>query len=294
MMFPSITVSDVRDFVLEAAINKAKWAAKALLPPDQEGFISFRKIARTLVRVSNQKSINVLSTLLLNDKLPFHFFILLEEMVARKMDTAEVESQFRALISIHTYDVQMVDTFLRILGKDASYLTHQLLDDGHQLILNYWILAYQFNRTPNSLKEHIVPAIVKHYRGSNVRYWDLVLDTLQVDISCVKSMLHNSDTMGQCQGSFAQYLIGNHSHNALAIKNYAMYLDIHYPAQFTTFEDNFLNSCQQSGQVLSYVSDVPFANKRKVLSRLIALGNEASTIRFINKFPAYQNLMSMF
>ena len=154
-----------------SAIEKAKWAAKSLFPPDQEGFISFRKIARTLVRVSNQKSINVLSTLLLNDRLPFHFFILLEEMVARKMPTQEVESQFRALMSIHTYDTQMIETYLRILGKDASYLTRQLLDDGHQLILNYWIEQFKFNRDSKGPN----PTYCSHYHQTLPRYHRSIL-----------------------------------------------------------------------------------------------------------------------
>lgn len=279
---------DIKEFVLDSLFEKAKEVARAIKPDDKERFFSFRKVIRLVLKFGDQDSINIFSTFLLSDKLPFHFFVMLEEMVARGMEYKEAEKAFLSLISVQKYNREMVERYLEIIGKDVSYLTERLLQSSIYISMRHFIGI----ASAEQLRYHVVPSIMKHYTGDRTHYLGLVSDIMQLSQEFSPTLLNRHEHVGSCEEAYSKYIIGSMWHNIPVVKNFAIYLQEHNPKAWPVFEDKYIAQAG-GGLLVRYAEEVPNTNKRKVLIRLVELKNEPVVVEFIKKFPAFSSLLPM-
>lgn len=281
---------DIKEFVLDSLFEKAKEVAKIIKPHDKERFLSFRKIMRLILKFGDQDSVNIFSTFLLTDKLPSHFFVLLEEMVARKVEYKEAEKSFLSLIPTQEYDREIVERYLQIIGKDVSYLTQRLLQSSIYISVNRFIRI----ATSEQLRDHVVPTILTHYTGDRTHYLGIVAEIMQLTNEFSPTLLKEHQHIGLCEEAFAKYATDYSWYNIKLIKNFAIYLQEHNPQTWPKFEDYFLEYIKgQTDILIKYAEEVPNANKRKVLIRLIEAKNETKLVEFIKKFPSFASLLPM-
>lgn len=285
-----IKFDDIGFFVLDSLFEKAREVAKIIKPHDKERFLSFRKIMRLILKFGDPDSINIFSTFLLTNKLPFHFFVLLEEMIAQGKEYKESEKSFLPLISVQEYNREVVERYLEIIGKDISYLTERLLNSSIYISMERFIRI----ATPEQIRQHIVPSLMAHYTGDRTHYLRLVSEIMQLTTEFSPVLLQEHKHIGPCEDPFIQYVTSTIYHNLKLIKNFAIYLQEHNPKVWTRFENNYIDWVKNQGKILiQYAEVVPNANKRKVLIALIDSKNERWVVEFIKKFPAFSSLLPM-
>jgi hypothetical protein len=271
------------DFLLD-------WAKEIVMHTSIDGhnLISFRNLAKLIINLGDKNSLNIFCTHLLVNAYPNHFLIFLEEMSNKGKDTLEAEKIFISLISIHNYDCQIIDQYLKIINQDASYLTKQLLQNSLSRSLCHLIRKTDMKHW----KGHIIPTILQYYTGDKIVYLDIVLQIVQVTPDFTEILLKNNKHIGSCQDDFAQYLINYFNNNLPAIKNFSFFLQDNDPESFLKFENDYLQVARPD-LILQFALQVAFSNKRKILIRLVEIKNESILVEFIKNFPEYDSLMPM-
>lgn len=250
----------------------------------------FRTLVKSLLLFSDKDSIDILSTHLLTNIMPEKFLTLLEVMVAKKVDTKEMENTFASLISIRHFDLKTINQFLEILNKDPSYLANNLLNDSNYGVLKNYI-SQLGKDSPETLERYITPSILANFKGSDIQYFELVEEVVKVMPSLIKTLLHDNVRLGVCESPFQNYLIKTRISDLLVVKNFISYLAYDL-VKFNYFEDSFL-SFADAECIVEYALQVSASNKRKILKRLVELKKENFLVKFIENFPEYDSLLLM-
>jgi hypothetical protein len=282
---------DLKDYILDALFDKIKEVAKLIKPHDQVRFSSFRKLIKILLTFTDQETLGALQTFLVRDNLSDHFFVLLEEMVVKEVNTKEAEGLFISLIGLHDISLKLINRFLKILNKDAAYLAIHLLQNSNYLGLRRFI-SQLGSEHGEELEQLVVPVILQHYIGDRTHYLGLTLEVVCVAPQLTHTLLHDASAIGLCEKAFSDYLITNHVSNIVAIKNFLLYLQQYNPQNFIAFEDAFLRTARVD-LILQYALQTTFSNKRKILRRLVECKHEATLVEFIKNFPEYDALLPM-
>lgn len=291
---------DLREFISETLVDKGKEVARLYrrVQPkeeDMKNILSFRRLAKIITKFCDQESIGIFSSFLLTDKLPTHFFIFLEEMIAKGLDTTEAQKIFESLISTHSYDLNLINKYLSIIKQDAYGLTKNLVQRSHYAGMVRYIRELNTNKDSGRLtllSEQIVPSLLENYTGDRTHYLGILMSIISGGTDFIKELTHDSKHIGDCEEFFGKYLIANHFHDMVVIKNLMAYLEANNPKLVPIMEEKCLGDTRPY-LLIQYASEVPTSNKRKVLVRLVELKDEGFLVEFIKKFPAYSSLMPM-
>jgi midasin (ATPase involved in ribosome maturation) len=284
---------DLKDFITESLIKKTKEVARRFKPSEPESWLSFRRLAKLIVKFGDRESLSITSSFLLTGKLPFHFFVLLEEIVEGGLETHEYQKIFESLIVTHQYDLDIINQYMKIVQQDSYGLTKRLLQNSNYGGLVRYIRSLSMDAGRKKiLQEQVAPSILENFTGDRTHYMGITMSITECGTDCVKELLHDSNQFKDCEEFFGKYLTSNHSSNLPVIKNFISYLEINNPKSIPSVEEAFL---QRAGIhiLIQYALQVPTSNKRKVLMRLIELGDEDYVVEFIKKFPNFRSLMPM-
>jgi hypothetical protein len=281
---------DLKDYIIDVLLVKTKTVANDPFENhrlDKE-YKSFRKLIRVIISIGEEHLIETLATFLLKDNNSIYYFILLEEMVKKKCDTKSVENIFLSLISTMVYDLDRVNKFLDIIGKNSSYLVPLLLNDKRYLGLKRYISLL----SAEELKNIVIPLIIENYQGTQEKYFSIVLEALIISEKIIYPLLFDCPKIGQCESAFAQFLIENSSFNIPPLKKYLEYLSQYNPSAIVDFENKLLQT-DKAYLINQYALMLPLVSKRKIMTLLIKLKQEPILVEFIKKYPEFEPLLPM-
>ena len=262
-------------------LEKTKTIATAPSEPLRE-YKRFRQLIQVIVSISESSLIEALATFFLKGNDPSYYFILLEEMVKKKCNTDVVEHIFLSLISASGYDLIRITEFLKILGKNSSYLTSALLNSKLYPSLRRYISLLD----RKELQDTVIPLIVKDYDGVPEKYLGIVLEALCISEKVIRPLLINYEER------FTEFLLNAHAYNIPALRNYLGYLAEYNPQAIFAFENELLDSDKEY-LIRQYALHLPLNNKRKILRILITTKQEATLVEFIKKYPEFESLLPM-
>lgn len=251
----------------------------------------FRTLAKSILFFGDQNSIDIFSTHLLSTTMTDKFLTLLDLMVEQKRPTREMENAFISLISIHGYDIKIINQFLEVLGQSPSYLATHLMNDHNYNVLKLYIRQLGENFSEIIL-QHIVPSVLAtDFRSREKDYFGVAEELLKIAPQLMETLLCQSK-LGDCRLGFQHYLLSKDQISDFSvIKNFIHYLS-ECPERMSHFEDCFLER-DKAKEILEYALEIPHSDKRKVLKRLVELKKEAVLVKFIENFPEYSSLLIM-
>lgn len=251
----------------------------------------YKKLLGAVLDIDDKELTDALETFLAKEKDPAYFLVLVEEEARKGMDLSGSIDMFVSLMGVHHYELDDINKFLEIIGRDHKFLTTYMVEHKfHTQIRRY---LQQIGEKKKELLEDIVPIIVARYDGGVENYLGYVLEVMLI----TNEHTHNLLNFGRvpCYVHFMVYLLAWHNRSLKLIKNMYYYIQEYKSEELDQFESDFLN-CADSDTVLAFALEVPTSNKRKVLKRLVdrrEAKDEDNLVEFIKHFPEYRSLLPM-
>ncbi len=277
---------DIKQFIIDFLYDKILEVSKIIKLNDTYRFLSYSRLIGVIIEIGDEELTDSLETYLARDQMPKHFFVFLQEKIKRGMPTDKAEKVF---IEIFSYDLKLVEQFLKIVGKDKHYMLQQLMQLANPFTRLQKYITDLIADNPDNIDTYIVPALLE-YEGDLNKYLELVKAVIYHTDRFTHSLLERGKR--KCPLEFWTFILSNYTVLTPLIKNFRTYLKEYYPARVEEFEDIFLITAN-SQPIVDYAIAVSDSNKRKVLRRLVELKNEKSLVQFINNFPEYKSLLPM-
>ena len=281
--------NDIKQYVVAALYDKAKELSKVLLVIDKGFYFSFRKFVSILIALDDKEVMEMLETNFAKEKDLHNFFLLIEEELRQSKDTANCEKLFFSLMTLNSYELSVVDSFLKAAQRYRAYLVEKLLSNNSHTALRKMLEEIRNNDAPGLKK--VVPIFVSKYDDKiNSNYLEMVRIVVTYDPSFTEDMLMMSKW--DLRFLFEKYILQSSVGNQPLIKNYCQYLWDKDSEWFLEFEKNFLETAD-GFSIVQFSTNVPFSSKRKILHRLVEGKEEQYLVEFIKKFPEYRHLLPM-
>lgn len=284
---------DLKQFIIDLLYDKVCEAAKIIKPHDQARFLSYRKLIRVILDLGDQELIESLETYLAKHKCSDHFFVFLEEKIARGLSTEHSELVFIDLIHTQEIDLKFVNKFLSIIQKDQSYLIKHLLTSNLDKVQSHSLTRFiseLLHHELDSIGTHVVPTLVKYHNSNIENYLSIISSIISYTPAHTHTLLE--DSKWKCNFQLWKYIINGYTFNTSLVKNYCLYLQEYFPDKLEDFENEFLENADPD-HIVNYALQITSSKKRKVLRRLIELKSEKWLVVFIKKFPEYKSLLPM-
>lgn len=283
---------DLRQYVLTVLYDKVQEIFHRIKPSDTTKAASYRKLLRVILNINDEELTDALETFLAKDKDPSYFLVFLEEEIKCGKDITNSINLFTSLMGIHQYELEVINKFLDIIGKDHRFLVEQLLHSKIFVTLRRYL--QQIGEKSPSLLEEVVPIIITQYDGDVTHYMGIVTEIMLPN----NDYTHNLLNYGKfhCVDLFGTFLINNFIRSTILIQRMNDYLWEYHPEKVDGFESAFLEKAE-SHILLTYAIQVEKSNKRKILKRLVQMRDQArdekNLVEFIKHFPEYKALLPM-
>jgi|ERR1700722_3561884 len=282
--------TDLKHYILDTLYEQIKHATHDTLKA-----FRMRNILRAILKLEDQNLINIIETFFLKDKKINLFFILLQEKISLQQDIKYSEKQFlSALNTYYDINLEIVNEYLQIIGKDKKYFVRRLMDDKiavhtalSRFIKSICILDAE------SLRKDVVPVLVQEFVGNTQLYMSLCRIIVSQYTEFTKTLLEN-----RCDiKNFSTFVLDYGINDTMLIKNYCEYLTNYDINELENFENSYILRANPDS-LIAYARFIDNSNKRKVLRRLISLKSEDSRkekhlVYFIEYFPEFSSLLPM-
>lgn len=281
---------DIKDFVKESLYDKTIQLSSVIHIAEETWTYSHRKFIALLILLDNDELMEMLETNFVKERRLNNFFILIEEKLKQNKSVENCETLFLSLMTIKSFiNVHVVDMYLQAICRDRSYMVQKLITTKSYSALRRYIS--EISETDINCLEMLIPVIVeRYYDRLNSHYLDLVATILTYSKEFTAHLLPSRNL----EKMFEQYCSSSIPMPIRAITNYALYLSNKNKALFDKFETAFVEYAAPLN-IVSFASDVPGSNKRKLLNKLIESRetHESSLVMFIKQFPEFENLLPM-
>jgi hypothetical protein len=285
---------DLKQFIIDVLYDKVCEASKIIKPHDMSRFLSYRKLIRVILDLGDNELIEQLETHLAKHNHPDHFFVFLEEKIARGINTDSSETIFIELIYLNREaQIKVINKFLRLIDKDPSYFLKKLLVTKLDRSWNFSVKRYiseVIANEPETLENHIIPTLIQHYDNGLEHYLSIIVEIISITDKFTRSLI--DDNKWKCQAALWSQIINGLTFNTKLVKHFCLYLKDHYPDKVEEFEDSFLDNADPD-HIVKYAIEVSFSKKRKILRKLIELKSEKWLVEFIKNFPEYKSLLPL-
>lgn len=280
----SLENSELKDFIINTIIDKAKFLQKIILPTDEVSLYTYSRFVKSLCKIKSHNLIDALESFLIKNNKIEAFFILLQEKINHNINIESAIDSFTFLIDKFSYTYETLNNFLSIISKDHKYLVSLYLQEDQQVNLNTYIRTVAHGEIDQL--DELVPIIISSSFKNKSDYFDLIKNILYFTNKHVHQMIQNYK-ISDFEDNLVSWSLPN-----LTIINYCNYLLSLNKDSFKIFENKFLYSANMIA-IYEYALNFELADRRLALLRLLSFQDNSHAILFIKAFPKYKNLITM-
>jgi len=240
------------------------------------------------IAFNNPAISNGLETYYLKNKNYPQYFQLIKEKIKFSQDIKSSNENFLSLIGFDYVSNDMINQYLEASHQSHNDIVKYLCESDKLQSLKYYLFLIKLHST-NPIEEFrkIITQLI-YPNTSKQRWFEAILEIFEVTDQFCEILLSPHNFLKD----FANFILIDYLYiyKMSGITNFLNYYHNKDKESFILFEQNFLKKLDNE-ELINYALSLPVANKRLILTQLIANNSSEDTMKFIALFPEFKKLI---